>query len=425
MSEDRDLSVGAKGRASESEEPAGPMVGHRHTTPRRPGEARRENWPGEGDLISVLDRGIPPLGQMTPVPSGRGTSDVSTRERDRPRRRWIDSGAAAPGGDPAGWPFRTGAGAPAGAGEPEGAEGFEDAEGAEEAPAARPGRGRRGGLGGLGPSALLGRLGRRPLRSRAEVVDPFGFDARYAAEVEPLLRFLYDRYFRVTLTGGDHLPARGRALLVANHSGTLPLDAAMIMEAVRRARPHRRLRPLVEDFVFHAPVLGPAIRRIGGVRAHRENGERLLGAGQLAAVFPEGIQGVSKPFRERYRLQRFGRGGFVRLALKTRSPIVPVAVVGAEETYPLLGKVRWLARPLGVPFFPVTPTFPLLGPAGALPLPAKWRILVGPPISVAEHYPAGEHDDRVLVHRIAEQVRATIQQMVDDAVQARRSVFRG
>src|SRR5262249_16721961 len=164
-------------------------------------------------------------------------------------------------------------------------------------------------------------------------------------------------------------------LIVANHSGTLPYDAAMVMHAVRSEhRTRREVRPLVEDFVFHFPYLGTLMNRIGGVRACQENAERLLTQDQLVPALPEGRQGISKLFKEGYELQRFGRGGFVKLALKCDAPIIPTAIVGAEEIHPLVTRVTWLARSFGIPYIPVTPTFPLLGPLGLVPLPTKWYI---------------------------------------------------
>jgi len=267
---------------------------------------------------------------------------------------------------------------------------------------------------------------RLQLRNRSEVVDEFGFDPKVADQLGPVLRFLYESYFRVDLGGHANLPSTGRALLVANHSGTLPMDAAMLMVGLHTEHEaHRMVRPLVEDFVYHAPVLGTLIRRIGGVRANFENAERLLERGRVAAVFPEGIQGIGKPFSQRYQLQRFGRGGFVKLALRTRSPIIPVAVVGAEEAYPLLYKFRGLARSTGIPFLPVTPTFPLLGPLGLLPLPSKWVIRVGGPIYIHDTFGARDWNNRVLVNKVAEQVRSTIQSMVDETLAQRRSTFFG
>jgi 1-acyl-sn-glycerol-3-phosphate acyltransferase len=182
----------------------------------------------------------------------------------------------------------------------------------------------------------------------------------------------------------------------------------------------REVRPLLEDAVFHFPFLGVLVNRLGAVRACPENAERLLSRGSAVAVFPEGAGGCAKPFRERYRVQRFGRGGFVRLALRTGATIVPVAVVGSEETYPILGRVP--ARPLGVPFLPITPTWPWLGPAGLWPLPTKWTIELGEPVDLAGLGPADANDD-ARVMRIAEGVRTTVQAMLDARLAERTGVF--
>jgi len=225
----------------------------------------------------------------------------------------------------------------------------------------------------------------------------------------------------VQATGLEHVPARGRALLVANHAGTLPYDSAMVMHAVRRDHPARRdVRPLVEDTVFHLPFLGPIMNRIGGVRADPENAERLLVKDELVAVFPEGEKGMGKLWRDRYRLQRFGRGGFVKLALRTGAPIIPVAVVGAEEAAPMLGKVTWFAKNIGIPWVPVTPLFPWLGPAGLLPLPSKWYVRFGAPLDLG-HLQPDAAEDRLLVNKLADQVRTQIQQMIDELLGQRRS----
>ncbi len=253
------------------------------------------------------------------------------------------------------------------------------------------------------------------MRGRSDVVDDFGRDPIATARWEWVLDFLYSKWFRVEVTGMAHVPSEGRALLVANHAGSLPYDSAMVMHAIRRDHPARRdVRPLVEDAVFHLPWLGPLMNRIGGVRACPENAERLLANDELVAVFPEGVKGMSKLWRDRYRLQRFGRGGFIKLALRSRAPLIPVAVVGAEEAVPLLARVTWFARNVGIPYVPVTPTFPWLGPAGLLPLPSKWRIAFGEPIDLAAEYGADAADDRLLVGRLADQVRAQVQGMVDD-----------
>ena len=257
---------------------------------------------------------------------------------------------------------------------------------------------------------------------RSDVVDDFGRDPRATARWEWLFEFLYSRWFRVEASGLDHIPDKGRALLVANHAGSLPYDSAMVMHAVRRDHPARRdVRPLVEDTVFHLPFLGPIMNRIGGVRADPENAERLLLQDELVAVFPEGEKGMGKLWRDRYRLQRFGRGGFVKLALRTGAPIIPVAVVGAEEAAPMLGKVTWFAKNIGIPWIPVTPTFPWFGPAGLLPLPSKWYVAFGEPIDLGKAHGAAAADDRLLVNKLADQIRTRIQDMIDDLLGRRRS----
>ncbi|HET6508294.1 MAG TPA: lysophospholipid acyltransferase family protein [Baekduia sp.] len=281
---------------------------------------------------------------------------------------------------------------------------------------------------GLGPLNDLRRaldLTARRLRGDYDE-DEWGFDPEFAAAAEPLLSFLYDRWWRVTATGAEHVPREGRALLVANHAGVLPWDAAMMATALRRggiARGGGRVRFLVLDWAFGLPWVAPAIRRAGGVPASPYNALRLLRQDHLVMVFPEGSKGVGKPWSERYRLQRFGRGGFVELALRTGAPIVPVAVVGSEEIYPKLGEIPGLARLLGAPYFPITPTFPLLGPFGAIPLPSRWRIAFGEPIDLSALGPEAA-DDRATVLEVAEEVRERIQSMVYDNLIERQGAFR-
>ncbi len=277
----------------------------------------------------------------------------------------------------------------------------------------------------LSSDFYLRKWGRLAMRGRSEEVDDFGFDPIYDQKARTILEFLYARYFRVETTGIERVPARGRCLLVANHSGTLPLDGVMIKTAVKLEHPAPRdVRWLTEDFIYHMPFLGSIMNRLGAVRACQENAERLLGKEQLCAVFPEGVKGIGKLFGERYRLQRFGRGGFIKLCLRTNTPIVPVAVVGAEETNPLLFKIEYLAKALGLPYVPITPTFPALGPLGLLPAPTKWQIHFGEPIDFGG-YGRDAADDDLLVGKLAERVRATIQSMLDRAVGARKSVFFG
>jgi 1-acyl-sn-glycerol-3-phosphate acyltransferase len=265
--------------------------------------------------------------------------------------------------------------------------------------------------------------GRDAMRGRVEDVDDFGLDPHYERKVRPVFELLYEKWFRVSVHGIEHVPAEGRALLVSNHSGVVPFDGAMLSLALRRDHSaHRALRWLTEDHVFYMPFLGPFVNRIGAVRACPENAARLLAAGSLIAVFPEDIQGIGKLYRDRYKLQRFGRGGYVKLALRSRAPIVPVAVIGAEESSPMLFKVTALAKLLRLPYLPVTPTFPLLGPLGLVPLPTRWSLHFGAPIDVSDYGPDAA-DDAVLVNRLNEQVRSIIQSMIDQGLAARPSVF--
>jgi 1-acyl-sn-glycerol-3-phosphate acyltransferase len=256
-------------------------------------------------------------------------------------------------------------------------------------------------------------------------VDEFGFDPELTEGVfYPLLRLLYHRWFRTELLGAAHLPGYGPALVVANHSGTIALDALMLAVGVHDAVSRgngaggRHLRLLGADFVFRAPGMSELARKSGGTLACHPDAERLLRSGELVGVFPEGLKGVGKPYRDRYRLQRFGRGGFVAAALRTGAPIIPVGIVGAEEIYPKIGDIPPLARLLGIPYFPVTPTFPWLGPLGMIPLPSKWLIEIGEPIDTTPL--AGQADDPLTVFNLADQVREVIQQSLHRLL-ARRS----
>jgi 1-acyl-sn-glycerol-3-phosphate acyltransferase len=278
----------------------------------------------------------------------------------------------------------------------------------------------------LPPGYYMRHWGRQGLRSRAEEIDEFGLDATYEARWRPVFDFLYRHYFRVDTEGAAHVPAEGRCLLVSNHSGgPLPYDGIMLRTALRREHPeHRDLRWLAEDFVYHLPFVGTMMNRLGAVRACPENAERLLAGGRAVAVFPEGAKGIGKLYRDRYRLQRFGRGGFIRLALRTGTPVVPCAVIGAEEANPMLHRIEYMTKALGIPYLPVTPTFPLLGPLGLLPAPTKWRIRFGEAVSF-EGFGPDAADDEILVGRLAERVRATIQGMVDAMIAERQSVWFG
>jgi 1-acyl-sn-glycerol-3-phosphate acyltransferase len=254
-------------------------------------------------------------------------------------------------------------------------------------------------------------------------VDEFGYDPDLADHIllAPF-RPLYNSWFRVETRGLENV-GDGAGLVVGNHSGTIPLDAIMTMLALREHHPaQRRLRPLGADLIFGLPFLGEYARKGGATLACAPDAERLLSSGELVGVWPEGYKGIGKPFSERYKLQRFGRGGFVAAALRTKAPIIPTAIVGAEEIYPVLGNSRTLARVLGLPYLPLTPTFPWLGPLGVVPLPSKWIIEFGKPIPT-DTFPEGAADDPALVFDLADQVREVIQQTLYRLLMQRRSVF--
>jgi 1-acyl-sn-glycerol-3-phosphate acyltransferase len=253
-------------------------------------------------------------------------------------------------------------------------------------------------------------------------VDEYGFDPEVTEQfMIAALRPIAEKWFRVDVRGVENIPAEGGALIVSNHSGTVPVDGLMTAVAIHD-HAGRFLRPLGADLVFRLPVVSTLARKSGATLACNEDAERMLSGGELVGVWPEGFKGIGKPFSERYKLQRFGRGGFVSAAIRTGVPIVPTSVVGAEEIYPLVGNIPSLARLLGVPYIPITPFFPLLGPLGLVPLPSKWLIEFGEPIRTDE-YDAGAADDPMLVFNVTDQVRESIQQTLYSLLMQRKSVF--
>ncbi|HXZ85249.1 MAG TPA: lysophospholipid acyltransferase family protein [Myxococcota bacterium] len=253
-------------------------------------------------------------------------------------------------------------------------------------------------------------------------VDDFGLDLRYLARARRWLDWLYDSWWRVELAGHEGIPDAPRVLFVANSAGILPWDALMIAHAIERTHPgHGRPRALVADWIATLPFSHSRLARLGAVRACAENAERLLAQNHWVIAFPEGQKGALKPFRERYRLQRFARGGFVSLAVRLRAALVPVAVIGSEEVHPILFEPRILRRLLGIPV-PVTPTFPWLGPLGVVPLPSRWRIRFGEPIWF-DTVPMERAGDPLYVNRTREQVRGAIQNLLEEELPRRRSVF--
>ncbi|MDX6231918.1 MAG: hypothetical protein QOH68_886 [Nocardioidaceae bacterium] len=252
-------------------------------------------------------------------------------------------------------------------------------------------------------------------------VDEFGFDPQITEVLVAAIEPLAEKWFRLEVRGVENIPTDGGALLVANHSGTVPIDGLITGYAVKKYS-GRNLRPLGADLVFSLPFVGQIARKVGATLACTEDAERLLTTGELAGVWPEGFKGIGKPFAERYKLQRFGRGGFVSSAMRAQVPIVPVSIVGAEEIYPLVGNVPSLARLLGLPYLPITPFFPLLGPLGMIPLPSKWIIEFGEPIRTDAYEPESA-DDPMLLFNVTDQVRETIQQTLYSLLVDRGNAF--
>jgi 1-acyl-sn-glycerol-3-phosphate acyltransferase len=304
----------------------------------------------------------------------------------------------------------------------------QEAPGAPSAPPSLTGT-----LGGLADRLLGGPWDRKVAHGLAFLrrrvtgdyeVDDFGYDEDLTDQVlMSLLRPLYDQYFRVEVKGIENIPAEGGALVVSNHSGTLPMDGLMMQVAVHDHHPAgRHLRLLAADLVFMLPLVNELARKAGHTLACAEDAQLLLERGEVVGVMPEGFKGLGKPFSDRYKLQRFGRGGFVATALKTGVPIVPCSIVGAEEIYPMVGNAKTVARLLGFPYFPLTPTFPWLGPLGMVPLPTKWTIQFGEPIPTDQYTPEAA-DDPMLVFNLTDQVRETIQHTLYKLLVQRRSVF--
>ncbi|MEK6278382.1 MAG: lysophospholipid acyltransferase family protein [Actinomycetota bacterium] len=266
-----------------------------------------------------------------------------------------------------------------------------------------------------------------PATDEERSLDDWGRSERFLTMVEPALNFYYRYWFRVETQGIENIPSEGGALLVSNHSGALPPDAPMMMQAIRNEHPNPRpLYILGEDWFKGYPGVGMLANKIGMVAAHRENAQRLLhDEGRLALVFPEGQKGSRKVLWQRYRLRRFGRGGFVRTAIRARVPIVPIAVVGAEEAMPIFAHLRFLQRLSGLIYFPLNHAFPHFGlAAGLMYMPAKFKIRFMEPIDMAEHDPEVA-EDAGAIQAIAEDIRARIQFELDEMLGERRSVWFG
>jgi 1-acyl-sn-glycerol-3-phosphate acyltransferase len=277
----------------------------------------------------------------------------------------------------------------------------------------------------LNPFNMRKKYHQLSLSLRSEEVDPFGYDPIFDKFLQPLLEFLYVKYWRIETYGVSNIPSKGPVLLVGNHSGGLPYDATMLKVAIQKEHQmHRELRFMVEDFLFHFPFLGSLMNRFGGVRASQENAQLLLESNHPVVVFPEGVKGLGKLYRDKYHLARFGRGGFIKLCLRTRAPLIPVAFIGPEEIHPMIAKETTISRMIGVPYTPITWTFPWLGLLGLVPLPSKWNIHIMPPIDFSNYGPGAEKD-RVLVYKMSRMVKEQIQSTIVDKLKSRRSIWFG
>ncbi len=283
------------------------------------------------------------------------------------------------------------------------------------------------------PRPSGGALAQRPeLRDHLAGVEPerqlddWGRSERVEGFMDATLyEWFYRYWFRVEVEGIEHVPATGGALLVSNHAGALPPDAAMIAKAIQEEHGHpRKLNITVENFFRGFPGFSMLLPKIGAVTAHPANVQRLLyDEQQLVLVFPEGRKGTEKLYKDRYRLRRFGRGGFVEAAMRAQAPIVPVCVVGAEEAAPVFAQLGVLKRLSGLPYFPITPSFPHLAALGVFGyLPAKFKLRFLEPIHF-EH--EGMHEDKALVQTVAHEVRARIQENLWDMLATRKSVWFG
>jgi 1-acyl-sn-glycerol-3-phosphate acyltransferase len=266
-----------------------------------------------------------------------------------------------------------------------------------------------------------------PAAEPGRQLDDWGRSERVLERLEPVLDFYYRNWFRVETEGVEHVPSDGGALLVSNHSGALPPDGPMIMQAIRHEHPRPRpLHMLAEHWFRGYPGVGMLTTKIGLVAGHPANAQRLLhDEGQLVLVFPEGAKGSRKVYWQRYRLRRFGRGGFVRTAMRAGVPIVPIAVLGAEEAMPIFAHVPALQRLTGLIYFPINHAFPQFGLAAALMyLPAKFKIRFLEPVDLSAHGPE-DAEDLALVQEIGERIRADIQLELDELRSSRRSVWFG
>ena len=250
--------------------------------------------------------------------------------------------------------------------------------------------------------------------------DSFGYSPEYVRRIVPLATLVYRHYFRAKTYGIENLPADGRAMLIANHSGQIPYDGAVIaLSALLDAPSPRMIRSMVERWVSTLPFASVFMARCGQVMGTPENCRTLLDQDELLLVFPEGAKGISKTYDKRYQLQRFGHG-FMRLALEKKAPIIPVAVIGAEEQAPSFYNWRWLAKQMGAPALPITPFFPWLGPLGLLPMPVQYHLHFGKPLM----FEGNANDDEGTIGRMVKRVKNEVRELIHTGLKQRNGVFR-
>lgn len=254
--------------------------------------------------------------------------------------------------------------------------------------------------------------------------DEFGFKLETFALWEHIFHFCWEDYFKITFHGLENIPGEGRVIVVGNHSGLIPIDGGMLTSALCSKHPSpRRIRFLATDWFFKVPGLKDWAMETGQVRATQQNAKTLLEREEILGIYPEGIRGVGKTFRERYRVIDF-HPGFVQLAIATQTPIVPMATVGGDEIFPNFINVKSLARMLRMPFFPLTLTFPWLPlPMPFLPLPVRWLMKIHKPIDLG--YPPEKANNRKLVLQIAKEIQYQIQKDLNELLRERKSVFSG
>ena len=260
---------------------------------------------------------------------------------------------------------------------------------------------------------------------KAGAEEDYGLDLAFRERAKPLFRFLYDNYWRVDATGMGNVPSDGPAILIGNHSGGLPFDATMVAYAASYCAggPGRVVRPLYDHFVEGMPTVRDLYRRLGGVPARYAVADELLARGEVPIIFPEGVDGVAKLYNERYQIGEFATSA-ARLSCRHRVPIIPFAVVGAEEIYPMIGRSPQLGKVVGAPYVPVTPFFPFLGPAGMLPLPTKWTISFGKRIYLyRENRFRG--DLAADFEAMSRRLRKTVQLLINRQLSLRSSIFLG